>query len=245
MESLASSIQEHFVRAIESSGVLTFPFPHLAVDNILPPQVFQRLSASLPPFQTLVPMSQTGWSSVAAYSRRGTLPFSELKNIEDVEIWQSIRTALDSSCAEECLVQKFSSLFDAEIRSRLVLPLRREVRVHCDLEGSHMTPHTDAPSMFITSFIYTQSRQTDDSLDTLLFTPRNPKERLALLEGKEYGHENPDWHLQTGRVQFRPNRMFSFLRTKESVHGFGPVSKYAAPRYLISLHLKYAKEIGL
>lgn len=245
MESLASSIQKHFVRAVESSEVLSVPFPHLVVDDVLPLDVFRRLTADLPSFQTLVPMSKTGWSSVAGYNRRGTLLFSELEGREDVEVWRSVQDALDSVSAEEILKRKFAPWFDEQIKSRLRLPLRREVRVHCDLDGSLMTPHTDAPLMFITSFIYAQSSQTDDSLDTLLFIPRNPAERLTLLEEKEYGHENPEWHHERGRVRFCPNRMFSFLRTSESLHGFGPVSRNAAPRYLMSLHLKYAKELGL
>jgi hypothetical protein len=245
MESLDIKTQKHFIEVVEKTKVLTIPFPHLVVDNILPNNIFDRLKDDLPDFNDLVPMSKTGWTSVKNYEKRGTLPFSELKSLNDVNVWETVQKVLESKSIENLLKAKFSLWLNESIKNYLRQPLRREVRVHCDLDNSHMTPHTDAPSMFITSFIYVKTGGIDKSIDTRLFVPKNPKQRLIMLESKKYGHEPTAWHSQTGNVQFRPNRMFSFLRTLDSIHGFGPVSSVAAPRYLISLHLKYAKELHL
>ena len=86
MESLTAQIQKHFVDAIEESEMLTVPFPHLAVNGVLPAAVFQRLVNDLPNFESLIPMSQTGWTSVTDYERRGTLPISDLTSVSDLQI---------------------------------------------------------------------------------------------------------------------------------------------------------------
>lgn len=240
-EELTAPVKQHLLKALGSHEVRPQPFPHLVIDGVLPEDVFHRLKSDLPPFESLVLMSRSGMSSVAGYDRRAMLPFVELTGRGDPEIWTSVAAALNSGEIEHALRKVFSPWITADVEALLERPLRREVRVHCDLAGSHLTPHTDAPSMFITSFIYVRGGAVDPSLDTILYEPLNPTQRLRDLEDREYAHEDPSHHRPVGRVEFRPNRMFSFLRTSTSLHGLNPVAEHAAPRYLISLHLKYAK----
>lgn len=239
---MSEALVKHIVEAIGSHSVKPHPFPHMAVDGVLPDDVFQRLAEDLPPFESLVLMSQAGMSSVARYERRAMLPFASLTGRGDPEVWSSIARALDSEQVERTIYRSFEPWFTEEVQRRLELPLRREVRVHCDNAGSYLAPHTDAPSMFVTSFIYVRCGSPSPTLDTVFYEPLNPERRLRKLEGREYAHEDPADHRRIGQVEFRPNRMFSFLRTASSLHGLEPISEIAAPRYLISLHLKYAKE---
>lgn len=241
VEDLSGSVKQHLLKVLGSHEARLQPFPHLVVDGVLPEDVFNRLAGDLPPFESLVLMSQAGMSSVSGYDRRAMLPFAELTGRADPEVWSSVAAALDSGEIEHILRRVFSPWITADIEALLERPLRREVRVHCDLSGSYLTPHTDAPSMFITSFIYIRCEAADPSLDTILYEPLNPMERLQEIEGREYAHEDPAHHKPVGRVEFRQNRMFSFLRTSTSVHGLNLVAEHAAPRHLISLHLKYAK----
>ena len=232
---------EHFVRAVGAHRVRPYPFAHMAVDGVLPDDTFKRLSADLPPFESLLRMSQAGMSSVAQYERRAMLPFSEMSGHADADVWNSIAETLDSDEAERALISSFSPWIAEDITKLLERPLRREVRVHCDLAGSHLTPHTDAPSMFITSFIYVRCGSPSSTLDTVLYEALNPEQRMRDLEGRQYAHEDPTNHRRVGQVEFQANRMFSFLRTPFSLHGLEPIAESAAPRYCISLHLKYAK----
>lgn len=238
---MSETIVEHFVKAFGAHRVRPCPFPHLAVDGVLPDNIFRRLASDLPAFESLVLMSQAGMSSVARYERRAMMPFAEVSGHTDPEVWESIAKALDSEEAERALIRSFAPWITDDIRKLLERPLRREVRVHCDLAGSHLTPHTDAPSMFITSFIYVSCGSPSPTLGTVLYEPLNPEQRLRELEGRDYAHEDPANHLRVGQVEFRANRMFSFLRSSSSLHGLEPIADNAAPRYCISLHLKYAK----
>jgi hypothetical protein len=238
---MSGTIVEHFVKAVGAHRVRPTPFPHLAVDGVLPDDIFQRLSSDLPPFESLVLMSRAGMSSVARYERRAMLPFADVSGRTDPEVWNSIAKALDSDEAERAITRSFAPWVTEDIQNLLRRPLRREARVHCDLAGSYLTPHTDAPSMFITSFIYVRCGSPCPSLDTVLYEPLNPEQRMRELEGREYAHEDPAKHCRVGQVEFRPNRMFSFLRTSSSLHGLEAITEGGAPRYCISLHLKYAK----
>src|SRR5262245_17589775 len=117
------------------------------------------------------------------------------------------------------------------------------VRFSPQLKSEQLYPIEDSDRIiFVTSFIYVSSRVPDPSLDTVLYEPLDPEARLRGLEGKEYAHEDMRDHRLVGRVVFRANRMFSFLRTGSSLHGVGQVSDLAAPRHLISLRLKHADQ---
>lgn len=238
---MTEAIVDHFVKAVGARRARLSPFPHLAVDGVLPDDIFQRLAGDLPPFKSLVLMSQAGMSSVARYEHRAMLPLADLTKRGDPELWNSIAKALDSDEVESAISRSFAPWFTEDVENQLKRPLRREVRVHCDNAGSYLTPHTDAPSMFITSFIYVRCGSPSSTLDTVLYEPLNPEQRLRELKAREYAHEDPANHRRVGQVEFRPNRMFSFLRTSSSLHGLEPIAEHASPRYLISLHLKYAK----
>jgi hypothetical protein len=242
MVGFAPLIAHHFVQVVESSSVRLEPFPHLVVDGVLPADVFRRVSDDLPSFSDLASVPETGAANAAAYDRRATLAIEELSSPGGPSVWDDVGSGLKSNEVERALVQFFSPWIGNKIGQALGGPLRRQVRIHCDHARFSLNPHTDAPAIFVTSFIYVSSRVPDPSLDTVLYEPLDSEARLRGLEGKEYAHEDPRDHRPVGRVVFRPNRMFSFLRTVSSLHGVGPVSDRAAPRHLISLRLKHAAQ---
>jgi len=242
MTGFASMIAQRFVEAVESSSIRLEPFPHLVVDGVLPADIFRKVSDELPSFSDLASVPETGATNVAAYDRRSTLAVEELSSPGGPSVWDDVDSGLKSNEVERALLQSFSPWIDGKIGQAQGGPLRRQVRIHRDHAGFNLNPHTDAPGIFITSFIYVSSGVPDPSLDTVLYEPVDPEARLRGLEGKEYAHEDPGDHRPVGRIVFRPNRMFSFLRTVSSLHGVGPVSDRAAPRHLISLRLKHAAQ---
>lgn len=86
-------------------------------------------------------------------------------------IWDDLGSGLKSNEVEQSLVQSFSPWIDGKIGQALRGPLRRQVRIHRDHPGFRLNPHTDAPLIFITSFIYACGGVPDPSLDTVLYEP--------------------------------------------------------------------------
>lgn len=230
----------HICRRIAASTVDLTPFPHLVVDDLLPPDVFDQLVTSLPSPDSLTAVSTMGWRSVQQYGNRSTALVSDLD--EPRHLWQMLNAALCDISVQDTLQTMFSPHVQ-EARNRL--DVRRELRLDCACDGSGLRPHTDAPILFMKSLVYVAAAKEDPSLDTILYVPRDPASRHAALGASgdytddTYTHEDPADHIPHTRVQFRPNRLLTFPRTRDSLHGLKPQDAETGPRYVLSLHYKH------
>lgn len=228
-------------KSIEAADIITNPFPHLIIDSILPEPVFEILINDLPSLESMPSAAQKGWSSVAQYESHYTSLFSEV-DVRNPSAWQMVEQALLNNEVEQAAIEKFISWVPA---SALERSLRREVRLDCTTTGAFFNPHTDHPAAFIKQLIYLTPDTYDSSLDTLLYAPLDPARRLSEFgpaqdfQGDEYHHESPALHRQASRVKHQPNRMFVFLRSVNSLHGFDPL-RCSEPRFVIAIHRQFA-----
>lgn len=231
----------HLVSSILGADIIEVPFPHLVIDGVLPTPVFEALLSNLPRPESMPAVGQKGWSSVAQYNGQWTSLFGEL-DVPNPEMWQVLEDALLDHEVERATIDKLMSWIPPSALGR---PLHREVRLDCTTGGAFLKPHTDHPVSFVKQLIYLTPLAYDNSLDTLLYAPRDPAVRLSELgptadfSYDEYQHESPEAHLQAGRVRHRPNRMFVFLRSVNSLHGLGPLH-CSTPRFVISVHRQFA-----
>ncbi|MEV6930399.1 hypothetical protein AB0M46_38765 [Dactylosporangium sp. NPDC051485] len=232
---------EQLVKSIRGTDVTEVPFPHLIVDDILPVPVFDALVDDLPKPDSMPSAAEKGWASVAKYEGHRTSLFSELQ-VDNTGLWQAVEQALLDHEVEQAIIDRFLPWIPP---SALERSLRREVRLDCTTAGAFFNPHTDHPASFMKQLIYLTPAEYDSSLDTLLYSPRDSARRLRELgpsqdfQADEYRHESPEAHREAGRVKHRPNRMFVFLRSVRSLHGFGPL-QCSAPRYVIAVHRQFA-----
>lgn len=228
-------------RSIQDGNVTGMPFPHFIIDNILPDQVFETLINDLPQPESMPSAADKGWASVAQYDGHRTSLFSELK-VRNPTMWRTVERALLSPEVEQAAIDRFISWIPSSALGR---SLRREVRLDCTANEAFFNPHTDHPVSFMKQLIYLTPSTYDSSLDTLLYIPRDPARRLSEFgpnedfQADEYHHESPELHLQADRVRHQPNRMFAFLRSVSSLHGFGPL-RCSTPRFLIAVHREFA-----
>lgn len=230
------------VHSIQGASVTETPFPHLVIDNIFPDLLFEALIKTLPRPESIPAASDKGWASVAQYHGHRTSLFDEL-DVPNLSLWQKLEEALLNQEVEQATIGKFRPWIPPSALGR---PLRREVRLDCTTEGAFLKPHTDHPAAFVKQLVYLTPSTYNSSLDTLLYAPRDPARRLdefgptGDFQGDEYHHESLESHAEAGRVQHRPNRMFVFLRSVNSLHGFGPL-RCSEPRFLIAAHRQFAR----
>jgi hypothetical protein len=217
------------------------PFPHLIVDDILPADVFTRLVADLPAVEELTPLSEVGWRSVSHYDSHATAAITELNERSDLEAWSAVESALLHQDFETAMRDAFAEWTSDVPRDRAIW---KQVRLDRGEAGAHLTPHTDAPSAFVKVLIYVAAAGSHPSLDTVMYEPVDLDAWIAhfgeagdYTDGN-YCHEPADQFREVSRVQFRPNRLFVFARTRDSLHGLEPLAPEAAPRYLISAHFR-------
>lgn len=244
MKPTLEDLTDHICTRVAQTELTAHPFPHLVVDDALPPDLFSRLIADLPPAHTLIPVDTMGWSSVARYKQHGTALLSDLAGCADPDVWQAIERILSGPQVERSLREAFvTHVPETQAQSRL----RKEIRLDCAGAGGHLWPHTDAPILFMKTLIYLSSATVNPSLDTLLYQPKDPAARIATLGAggdytdESYRHEDPDEHRVAGRVAFQPNRLLTFPRGRDTLHGLAPLAPTAAPRFLISIHYKHIR----
>lgn len=232
----------HICQRISAGIVDLEPFPHLVIDEILPPSLFQHLITALPSPASLQNVNSMGWKSVSQYPNRGTALVTDLHDPD--HLWHQLDEGLCDVAVEQALQTAFASTV---AQARCELNLRRELRLDCATDGSGLQPHTDAPILFMKSLIYLSAASSHSSLDTVLYVPRDREARLESLgaEGDytddTYRHENRADHLEHSRVQFLPNRLLTFPRTRDTLHGLDEQDSLTGPRYLLSLHYKHSR----
>lgn len=241
-ELLTHRIFDHAAVAVGRGELRRDPFPHFVADDVLPDDVFGRLVADLPPVESMMRMSEVGFRSVGQYEKHATLLFSEVTQRADPEVWREVEQTLGSTPFEDLVRNAVApDLPDLERQH----PVDRAVRLDCAQVDGFLQPHTDAPAILMKALIYLAPAHTDQTGDTLLYRPRNPDERLEAFAGdgdftdEQYAHESEHDHVRAAVVPFRPNRMFAFRRTRDSLHGLDRLSPQSAPRYIIAVHYKF------
>lgn len=236
----------HVTEALAAGTVAEKPFPHLVLDDAVPRELVERLATDLPSADEMVGMRQTGWRSVSRYHLRGTRRVEDLGGRSDPEAWAEVAATLMHPRVDEELLELFAPWTTETLTERLHRPLRKEVWLDCDRAGSYLLPHTDAPSTFIKAIVYLSATAPHPSTGTVLYRPRDPGARHQRFRGgdytdDDYQHETTEEHEEATRVPLRQGRMLAFLRSRESLHGLDMVATEAAPRYLLSLHVKFAR----
>jgi hypothetical protein len=239
-------VVQHVVARITATEVLDDPFPRMVIDDALPQDVFNRAIHDLPPSASMNVVGEQGWDAMAQYTGRGNNTALELAGTRsDPRVWAALHMVFDSMEVQEALLNPFRPRMTDQMFAQHEKPMRREVEVQCDSAGSYLKPHTDGPSKCLASVLYLDCGEPDETCDTLFYRPRDPAGRAARWDGdftpSTYVHEEFEDHILVGRSRWRPNRMLTFLRSFDSVHGVAPLSPQAAPRYILLVQHKYAK----
>ncbi len=233
---------DHVARAIDSGELRSEPWPHFVADDVLPPDMFERLVADLPAFDSMMKMSQFGPRSISQYENHATQLFSEVTDRACPQVWRDLDRMLGSDAFQDRVLEAVAPEISPLERSH---PIDREVRLDCGRAGAFLLPHTDAPIVLMKALIYLAPAEVDRTGDTLLYTPRDYERRLRKFADdgdfttEQYAHESEEDHVRSGVVRFKPNRMFGFYRTRDSVHGLDHLTAKSAPRYIIAVHYKF------
>lgn len=239
---VSTQIAGHITDSIAKASLVKEPFPYLVTDNALPPDIFARLIADLPAISDLKPMSQIGLRNVAKYDKHVTALFEDIPGRRDPDVWAHVASALLDMSVENLLREIFSP-FVPVARDRR--DLIREVRLDCGQAGAFLEPHTDSPVVLMKSLLHLSPETSHSTADTVLFRPKDPDARRKRLGERgdfspaSYAHESAGDHVEAARVKFRPNRMWSFFRTADSLHGLEPLAEAATPRYIVAAHYRF------
>ena len=229
------TVTAHVKHAVEGSRLEQDPVPHVAIDHVLPPQVYEAVVACLPPrtfFEDLngqkkrevvLPMrygpdaSLLSWDLMHEITHRALVP--ALLQKFDLPLRNYIRAAFP----------RWNQV-DDELISRLTFI--KEQRIFLRGPGYVFRPHRDPKFGFISCLVYLARPNDREEFGTDLYAV--DRDDVAQTDGVHYPEPSRCRQVQT--VPFRANTSLAFLNGS-GAHGAsvpsdaGPVTE----RYLYSI----------
>jgi len=226
--------QEHVIYTIANAPLRTYPFPHLYVDSIFPPDYYAELRRNWPSASQLVTLGSTGRVPKHAYPERFFMPLSKeaVSKLpeESQAFWTEFATwMLVSDRVLGAVIDKFEPYVRARFGAALEeLEFGHEVLVVRDHTNYKLGPHTDAPHRVLSLLFYCPDDLAYSHLGTSMYTPIDPAFRCA--GGPHYPH---DRFRRVATMEYKPNTLFAFLKTDRSFHGVEPIQDADVLRDLI------------
>lgn len=226
------------VYKVANAPILGFPYPHIFVPDIFPPDFYERLQQSLPDPSLMIPIGEA--RPVKGYDKRFVLEFSE-KNLATVPeekrvFWKDFSTWLLAGRFKQLVLGKFKPFVDQRFRGAPV-EFRDEGMLVEDVTKYSLGPHTDAPKKVITMLFYLPKDESQSHLGTSIYLPKDPSFRCWGGPHHDFEH-----FIRMTTMPFKPNSLFAFVKGDYSFHGVEPVNDPDIRRWLL-LYDVYAKEL--
>jgi hypothetical protein len=235
-----SDVRRHVAYQLANAPVRAYPFPHVVVPEIFPPEFYPLLRASLPPDDAYVRLNATGRVG-GAYSpaRLAFFPGTQAGPALDpgrAAFWNGFFGALLHEELSAWITAKFYDVLARRFALRAGGPgidLETEIFLMRDLESYALGPHSDSPRKAVSVLFYLPERGDRPELGTSLYRPKDPGFRCP--GGPHHRFEDFE---RIATIPYRPNTLFAFPKTMDSFHGVEPVVGAGARRDVMLLDLK-------
>ena len=204
-------IAAHVDAAFEAAPLEVSPFPHLIVENWLPPDVYERIIEAMPASIFFASDRDEHW----------TVP-SGIAPLYSRQIWAFVANTIVGNIVHDALNRKFKRVICEYVRSFCAaLPADMDLTLHPSdgrimlrRPGYHLMPHRDPKWGFVTGIVYLARDGDSEAHGTQLYRVRDdshaPTSRVYYVE--------PDNCELVKDVPFRANSMLVFLNS-EGAHG--------------------------
>jgi hypothetical protein len=227
-------VEEHVIYRIANAPLREYPFPHLYVESVFPPEFYAALRLNWPSASQLVQLAALGRVPEGAYPERFVMPLrdDQVRTLPGParELWSGLAQWMILS---DRLLYALIDKFEAQVRQRLGAALehtvfRNEVLVVRDHTNYEIGPHTDAPHRLLSLLFYCPDDERYAHLGTSIYAPIDPTFRCP--GGPHYPH---DRFRKIATMAYKPNALFAFLKTDHSFHGVDPIRDENVLRDLI------------
>ena len=230
-------IRDHFVHRLQAAELEMWPFPHLFLTEVLPPEVYSAALASDPfaehPGE---PFGSPSWTSrlrfTAHFEHRFQIALNPDGRTGSSHLWDVLGDAFSDPCwLGPVLRDRFPTYFDLRfgdidaINDQSIddgfwngLHVRTFAQRH--EPGFQLDAHTDIPSRVATCVFNFPRAVGDESAGTQLLKPHHPQLRCS---GNSH-HNIADFDVVV-TAPYAPNTCLVFFKTRHSWHS---VSRDAA-----------------
>jgi hypothetical protein len=221
MSSIETELQVLY--KIGNATVLEYPYPHIYVPEIFPPEFYAELRRNLPPQSSMKTLGELKRTTGNDYPARGVLPLaSELDGLAPGQrtFWEGVRQWMLGRGFADIIIGKFAPYLAQRFGDLRNVRFSHEALIVRDTTSYHLGPHTDAPSKALSFLFYLPADASRPHLGTSMYLPRDPA--FVCPGGPHYKFENFRL-LRT--LPYVPNALFGFMKTPNSFHGVEPIDE--------------------
>ena len=232
---MSSAVDLEVIYRILNAPLRAFPFPHLYVPDILPPDYYAELQANLPRAELLKPLAEA--RGTQGYPERFVLalggPLPEAMSPAQRAFWDGFGRMLLGGRLAHAVLQKFAAEIGEQLRDQPDAEITDESLLVLDRTRYALGPHTDSPRKAASLLFYLPRDARHAAHGTSLYVPRDPD---FTCPGDRH-HDFADFE-RVATMPFAPNSLFAFPKTRASFHGVEPILEPGVERYLALYDLR-------
>lgn len=237
---MSSSVRWHVLYKIANAPVSLFPFPHLYVREVFPPDFYRTLRAHLPPVEALKDLKALGRVGGDYPDTRKVLPLVEESMSTLGEpfrgFWGEIASWLLGGQFGQIILSRFGEYLESRFGDPRQVQFYDEALVVQDYSTYSLGPHSDSPYKVAAFLFYLPEDDSLAHLGTSLYVPKSPDFRST--SGSHYPFSDFE---RVVTMPFLPNSLFAFLKTDFSFHGVEPIAEPNVRRDLLLYDIKVAR----
>lgn len=223
------------VYRIANAPVRAFPFPHLYVPDIFPPELYAAIQANMPAPGLLAPIAQARGSQ--GYPERFILQLGgELPaGLSDAQraFWAGFGRMLLGGRLAHAVLQKFGAEIERQLAGTPEFEISDEAMLVHDRTRFSLGPHTDSPKKACALLFYLPADASQLKYGTSLYVPREPG--FTCRGDRHHGFEDFE---RAATMPFAPNSLFVFPKSDVSFHGVEPIREENVGRNLVLYDLR-------
>jgi len=234
---MSSDANLHVLYQIANARIKPFPYPHIYVQDVFPPDFYRELRAHLPPaeaYQDLKALKRVG----AGYPDTRLVMVVTPENVQALpepsrSFWSGTAQWLLAGPFGQVMASKFAEFLEQRFGDLRQTRFHDEALLVQDYTTYALGPHTDSPAKVLSFLFYLPPDDSLAHLGTSIYVPKDP--RFTCPGGPHHRFEMFD-RMMT--MPFLPNTMFAFLKTDNSFHGVEPIQETGVRRDLLLYDIK-------
>jgi hypothetical protein len=233
---MSSNVNLHVLYKVANAPVNLYPFPHIYVRDIFPPDFYRVLREHLPPagvYKDLKELNRVG----AGYPDTRLVMMVSPENIQALaepfrSFWDVVGRWLLGGFGETVLA-KFGQFLDRRFGNSRAMQYYDEAMIVQDYSTYSLGPHTDSPKKVLAFLFYLPADDSLAHLGTSIYVPKDPN--FTCPGGP---HHKFDRFERMATMPYLPNSLFAFVKTSNSFHGVEPIQEKGIRRDLLLYDIK-------
>lgn len=233
---MSSNVNLDVLYKVANAPVNLYPFPHIYVRDVFPPDFYSQLRAHLPPaevYKDLKALNRVG----AGYPDTRLVMVVNPENIQALaepirSFWDGLASWLLGGFGETVLA-KFGQFLSRRFGDSRAMQYYDEALIVQDYTTYSLGPHTDSPAKVLSFLFYLPPDDSLAHLGTSIYVPKDPS--FTCDGGPHHPFERFE---RMATMPYLPNSLFAFLKTPNSFHGVEPIQEKGIRRDLLLYDIK-------